>query len=182
MPHEIAHLRLANLTFMSRFLAISALIAVIAGGCSSTNDDQSGAAGHGGGVAGAGGGGTGGVSTPGSGGKAGTGGATCGRMEYMHELDGICHPPSTFPCAATYDEQAAVTSCVGLGSQTIVKGVCSTGWAWNCRTDVSDHYCIYDEGKSLVKAQSCFEGPCDISSDVSTDGGHACDISELHGG
>jgi len=31
-----------------------------------------------------------------------------------------------------------------------------------------------------VKALSCGESRCDVSADVSMDGGRACDITELH--
>jgi hypothetical protein len=191
MPPEIAPLRRTILTFKSRFLTIALLAAVSFGGCSSTNGDQGGAGGRttgAGGGSGAGGragspGGAAGVPTGGSGGKAGAGGAACGHWQFMHEITGECLPPSDplFRCAPTYDEQATVTACSGLGQQTIVKGSCGSGWAWDCRTGATDWICIYDGRKNLVKASSCGESTCDYSSEVSTDGGRACDISELHG-
>ena len=84
-----------------------------------------------------------------------------------------------FDCALTYEEQAKVTT-YGLGALFLYAGWCGSGWAWSCRTGVTSFDCIYNATKNLVKALSCAEGQCDVSSDVSTDAGRACDIHDLN--
>ena len=182
MPNETAETARRSLTFMSRLSSLVLVVAWLGTGCSSTDPAEMGAGGRGG--TGGAMGGMSGARAGAGGATAGAGGATCGRLEFMHDLEGECLPPSssTFSCKPTYDEQAAVTSCSGLGSLTIDKGEGGSGWAWQCMTGVTNWICIYDGTKNLVKARSCSENACDISSDLSTDGGRACDISELHGG
>jgi hypothetical protein len=116
-----------------------------------------------------------------TGGAGGTGAATCGRMQFMHDFDGQCLPPTdpSFSCAGTYDEQTTATYCIGLGTETIVHGACGSGWAWTCRTGVTNWVCIYDDSETLVKAWNCSENNCYVSSDLSTDGGPACDVGGL---
>ncbi len=120
------------------------------GGAGSGGSGPRGGAGGAGPRGGAGGsgprGGAGGSASGGAGGAAGRGGAG--------GVGGCGSPPShpTFNCAATYDEQAAVTGC-GLGG-SVTKGACGASWGWRCES-VYTLTCIYDSQKRLAADRWC---------------------------
>jgi hypothetical protein len=181
MTSETAHLRISPLTFVSRLAAITLLVGLSTGACSSVNGDPTGAGGRGGtDVIPAGGrGGAGGImegaGRPG-GGRGGAGGSYCGATGGRESPTNAC----LFDCAPTFSAQAAVSSCSGAGTPTVAAGQCSTGWAWSCKTNDSTYSCIYDKDERLVYATACPNpSQCHVSWDESADGGRACDPSEL---